>query len=127
MEKQISQVKEFQLAFGQGIEESNFIIESSRAVLRQNILQEEVNELWDASIQGDIVEVADAIIDCMYILLGTAHEFGIADRLVACFNEVHRSNMSKLDVNGKPVYRADGKVIKGEFYSKPDLASIILP
>lgn len=127
MEKQISQVKEFQLAFGQGVEESNFIIESSRAVLRQNILQEEVNELWDASIQGDIVEVADAIIDCMYILLGTAHEFGIADRLVACFNEVHRSNMSKLDVNGKPVYRADGKVIKGEFYSKPDLASIILP
>ena len=127
MEKQISQVKEFQLAFGQGIEESNFIIESSRAVLRQNILQEEVNELWDASIQGDIVEVADAIVDCMYILLGTAHEFGIADRLVACFNEVHRSNMSKLDVNGKPVYRADGKVIKGEFYSKPDLASIILP
>jgi predicted HAD superfamily Cof-like phosphohydrolase len=127
MEKQISQVKEFQLAFGQGVEENNFIIESSRAVLRQNILQEEVNELWDASIQGDIVEVADAIIDCMYILLGTAHEFGIADRLVACFNEVHRSNMSKLDVNGKPVYRADGKVIKGEFYSKPDLASIILP
>ncbi len=127
MEKQISQVKEFQLAFGQGVEESNFIIESSRAVLRQNILQEEVNELWDASIQGDIVEVADAIVDCMYILLGTAHEFGIADRLVACFNEVHRSNMSKLDVNGKPVYRADGKVIKGEFYSKPDLASIILP
>lgn len=127
MEKQISQVKEFQLAFGQGVEESNFIIESSRAVLRQNILQEEVNELWDASIQGDIVEVADAIIDCMYILLGTAHEFGIADRLVACFDEVHRSNMSKLDVNGKPVYRADGKVIKGEFYSKPDLASIILP
>ena len=71
--------------------------------------------------------MADAIVDCMYILLGTAHEFGIADRLVACFNEVHRSNMSKLDVNGKPVYRADGKVIKGEFYSKPDLASIILP
>jgi predicted HAD superfamily Cof-like phosphohydrolase len=127
MKKQINQVKEFQLAFGQGVEESNCIIEPTRAVLRQNILQEEVNELWDASIQGDIVEVADAIVDCMYILLGTAHEFGIADRLAACFDEVHRSNMSKLDVNGKPVYRADGKVIKGEFYSKPDLASIILP
>jgi predicted HAD superfamily Cof-like phosphohydrolase len=82
-------------------------------------------ELFDACNKGYLVESADAICDCIYILIGTAHELGIADKLSACFDEVQRSNMSKLGEDGKPIYREDGKVQKGPNYEKPNLKHII--
>jgi predicted HAD superfamily Cof-like phosphohydrolase len=84
-----------------------------------------VLELHEAWSNKDIVEVADAITDCLYILFGTAIEFGLQDKLEDFFDEVHGSNMSKLDENGKPIYRNDGKVLKSEKYYKPDLKKIL--
>ncbi len=74
---------------------------------------------------GDLANVGDAIIDCMYILIGTAIEFGLSDKLTAMFDEVHKSNMSKLGEDGKPIYREDGKVMKGPNYKEPNLIDIV--
>jgi predicted HAD superfamily Cof-like phosphohydrolase len=71
--------------------------------------------------------VADAITDCFYILIGTAIEYGIADKLPQLFDEVHKSNMSKLDENGNPIYREDGKVMKSNNYKSPNISDIIWP
>lgn len=122
MEKQILQVKEFQDAFGVNIPERPKMLPKQRAALRQSLLQEEVTELKDAK---NILDVADAVIDCMYILIGTAHEYGMADRFVMLFDEVHRSNMSKMGEDGKPMFREDGKVLKPENYSAPKLQPIL--
>ena len=127
MQKHIEQVKDFHAAFEVPAHESPVIPNADRCQLRQRILQEEVDELQEAWQNGDLVEVADAITDCLYILFGTAHEFGIAHLLPDCFNEVHRSNMSKLDAEGKPLKRADGKVIKSNLYTPPNLAAIVKP
>lgn len=127
MEKQIKHVEAFYKAFNIPLPETMRYLHKERALLRHKLLQEEVGELLDASMasQGTIVDVADAITDCFYILIGTALEYGIADKLPALFDEVHASNMSKLDENGKPLYREDGKVIKSELYKKPNLKDII--
>lgn len=125
MEKQIFQVMDFHLAFNHPVEYAPKLIPVDRALMRHNILNEEVVELLDASIKGNLVECADAICDCIYILLGTAHELGIADKIPACFDEVQRSNMSKLGKNGKPIFREDGKVEKGPNYEKPNLKDIV--
>jgi len=81
--------------------------------------------LFDSGITGDVAEVADAIADCFYILIGTAIEYGIAEKLPAIFDEVHRSNMSKLGEDGKPIYREDNKIMKGPNYSRPKLDDIV--
>ena len=127
MEKQIKQVMEFYEAFNMPIPETMRFLHKERALLRHKLIQEEVGELLDASMSsgGTLVDVADAITDCFYILIGTALEYGIADKLPALFDEVHSSNMSKLDENGKPIYREDGKVMKGPGYKKPNLKDII--
>lgn len=127
MEKQIKQVMEFYEAFNMPIPETMRFLHKERALLRHKLIQEEVGELLDASMSsgGTLVDVADAITDCFYILIGTALEYGIADKLPALFDEVHESNMSKLDENGKPIYREDGKVMKGPGYKKPNLKDII--
>lgn len=125
MEKQIQQVIDFYKAFGHPIETKPKYISEERVVMRHRLLDEEVVELFDAGITGDVAEVADAIADCFYILIGTAIEYGIADKLIDVFNEVHRSNMSKLGENGKPIYREDGKVLKGPNYSRPELKDIL--
>ena len=125
MNKQLKQVEDFQKAFGGFIGEGPSFPPLERCVLRQKLLQEEVLELHEAWSNEDIVEVADAITDCLYILFGTAIEFGKQDKLEALFDEVHGSNMSKLDENGKPIYRNDGKVMKGPNYYKPNLKKII--
>lgn len=122
MEKQILQVGEFQAAFGIESPSKPKMLTKKRAALRQSLLQEEVTELKDAK---NILDVADAITDCMYILIGTAHEHGMADRMVMLFDEVHRSNMSKFDENGKAVFREDGKVLKPDTYSPPKLQPIL--
>lgn len=125
MKKQLKQVEDFQKAFGGFIGEGASFPPLDRCVLRQRLLQEEVLELHEAWSNKDIVEVADAITDCLYILFGTAIEFGLQDKLEEFFDEVHGSNMSKLDENGKPIYRNDGKVLKSEKYYKPDLKKIL--
>jgi predicted HAD superfamily Cof-like phosphohydrolase len=125
MNKQLKQVEDFQKAFGGFIGEGASFPPLDRCVLRQRLLQEEVLELHEAWSNKDIVEVADAITDCLYILFGTAIEFGLQDKLEDFFDEVHGSNMSKLDENGKPIYRNDGKVLKSEKYYKPDLKKIL--
>ncbi len=125
MEKHIKQVAEFHRAFGQPVNQSIKNISIERSILRHNLIQEEVGELLNASVQGDIVGVADAITDCLYILFGTAHEWGLGDKLPSLFDEVHRSNMSKLGSDGLPVYRQDGKVMKGENYTPPRLKDIV--
>lgn len=127
MEKQISQVLEFYKAFGHPIASSPKILSLERAFMRNRLLDEEVVELFEASINKDIAEVADAITDCFYILIGTAIEYGIADKLPQLFDEVHNSNMSKLDEYGKPIYREDGKVLKSNNYKSPNITDIIWP
>ena len=125
MEKQISQVFEFYEAFKHPIASAPKMMGMDRAIMRHRLLDEEVVELFQAQADGDIVEVADAIADCFYILIGTAIEYGIADKLSAIFDEVHRSNMSKLDDDGNPLYREDGKVLKSNNYTPPNLKDIV--
>ena len=98
-------------------------IPADRVALRLALIDEERQELTEALEAGDIVEVADALTDIAYLVYGTALEFGID--LDACFAEVHRSNMSKLGADGRPIFRDDGKVLKGPTYSRPDLAPIL--
>ena len=123
--RHIRQLKEFHTAFNLPQRDIPTIIPPDEFKLRHKILVEEVGELSDAYFVDDIVEVADAITDCLYVLIGTALQFGIADKLEACFDEVHRSNMSKLGNDGYPIMREDGKVMKGENYTRPDLKSIL--
>lgn len=117
----IDKVREFYTTFGQPIDKG---LNYNRAQLRRRLLHEEVDEL-DSALHGhDDVESLDAIVDCMYILIGTAIELGIDHLIPAAFAEVHRSNMTKLDANGKPVFREDGKIAKSEFYEKPNLKQL---
>ena len=122
---ELDKVNEFHEAFGVNVEEAPIIPNKERCELRQKILQEEVDELRNAWESGNLVEVADALADIHYVLMGTVLEFGLQDKYPDIFKEVHRSNMSKLDENGKPVYREDGKVIKSDFYTKPEIEEIL--
>jgi predicted HAD superfamily Cof-like phosphohydrolase len=125
MEKQIMQVGEFQRAFGVELPKRPTLLLKERAVLRHKLLKEEVKEIEIAEKSADIVSIADGIVDSMYILIGTAHEYGIADRLVMLFDEVHRSNMTKMGEDGCAIFREDGKVMKPDTYSPPKLARIL--
>ncbi|MEZ4738119.1 MAG: nucleoside triphosphate pyrophosphohydrolase family protein [Flavobacteriales bacterium] len=95
------------------------------ALLRYKLIREENEEYLDAAMRGDLVEVADALGDILYILCGTMLKHGLQDKMDEVFREIQRSNMSKLDANGKPIYREDGKVMKSELYFKPDIARIL--
>jgi predicted HAD superfamily Cof-like phosphohydrolase len=122
MEKQLLQVLDFQNAFGISSPDKPKMLSKKRATLRQRLLEEEVGELREAK---NTIEVADALIDILYITCGTIHEYGLGDRAVMLFDEVHRSNMSKVGSDGKAIFRADGKVMKPETYSEPKLQPII--
>jgi predicted HAD superfamily Cof-like phosphohydrolase len=122
MEKQLLQVLDFQNAFGISSPDKPKMLSKKRATLRQRLLEEEVGELREAK---NTIEVADALIDILYITCGTIHEYGLGDRAVILFDEVHRSNMSKVGPDGKAIFRADGKVMKPETYSEPKLQPII--
>lgn len=93
--------------------------------LRFNLMKEENEEYLEAAENGDLVEVADALGDMLYILCGTIIEHGMQDKIEEVFNEIQRSNMSKLDENGQPIYREDGKVLKGPNYFKPNIKAIL--
>jgi predicted HAD superfamily Cof-like phosphohydrolase len=88
-------------------------------------MQEENDEYLQAAQQGDLTEIADALGDMLYILCGTLLEHGLQHKIEEVFEEIHRSNLSKLDENGQPIYREDGKVIKGPGYFKPDIKRIL--
>ena len=122
MEKQLLQVLDFQYAFGISSPDKPKMLSKKRKALRQLLLEEEVNELREAT---NIIEVADALTDILYITYGTIHEYGLADRATMLFDEVHRSNMSKVGPDGQAIFRADGKVMKPETYTQPNLRPII--
>jgi predicted HAD superfamily Cof-like phosphohydrolase len=114
-------VEDFMNAFGQDVEKTTGW--TSVAELRYELIREELEEMREALDSKDMVGIADALSDLLYVVYGAGHSFGI--NLDACFNEVHRSNMSKLGADGKPIYREDGKVLKGPDYSEPDLKKIL--
>jgi predicted HAD superfamily Cof-like phosphohydrolase len=115
-------VRDFHQAFGQRIGEKPELPDVSERTLRMKLITEEFNELCDAEEANDLVEVADAIADIIYIACGTAVSYGIP--LDDVFAEVHRSNMAKL-VNGKVIRREDGKVQKPEGWTAPDIKSVL--
>jgi len=93
--------------------------------LRFNLMKEENEEYLEAAKNNDIVEIADALGDQLYILCGTILRHGLQDKIIEVFEEIQRSNMSKLDENGKPIYREDGKVLKSNLYFRPNIKAIL--
>jgi predicted HAD superfamily Cof-like phosphohydrolase len=126
MKKQLDDIMQFHETFGCYIQRSpGAVIPQEIKDVRQRILQEEVDELDDAAKKEDIVAVADALGDIIYVALGTVISYGLQDKFEAIFAEIHRSNMSKLDENGKPILREDGKILKSKLYTRPELSGII--
>ena len=122
----LEQVKEFHETYGLPVEATQTLGNAQTQELRVNLLAEEVEELKDALAAGDLLEVLDALTDIQYVLDGAYLSFGLQGVKEAAFAEVHRSNMSKLGEDGKPIRReGDGKVMKGPNYFKPDLAQFI--
>lgn len=95
------------------------------ALLRYKLIREENEEYLEAALRGDLVEVADALGDILYILCGTLLKHGLEHKIDEVFREIQRSNMSKLGADGKPIYRDDGKVMKGPAYFRPDIAGVL--
>ncbi len=116
-------VKKFMETFGQEVKQSPSFPSEKIQDLRVKLIEEEFLELKEAIKSKDIKEVADALTDILYVTYGAGHAFGID--LDGCFDEVQRSNMSKLDENGKPIYNEDGKVLKGPNYFKPNFEKFI--
>ena len=118
-----NKVKTFMNTYGQEVKERATFPENKIVQLRIDLIEEELNELKEAVKNNDIVEVADALTDILYVTYGAGHSFGVD--LDKCFDEVQRSNMSKLGVDGKPIYNESGKVMKGPNYFKPDLSKYV--
>tara|TARA_S200000501_G_C20512721_1_gene607692 strand:- start:189 stop:557 length:369 start_codon:yes stop_codon:yes gene_type:complete len=116
-------VKEFMNTFGQEILNRPSFPKKKVTKLRIDLIKEELEELETAINNNNLLEVADALTDILYVTYGAGHAFGI--NLDDCFNEVQKSNMSKLDNNGKPIYNSSGKVLKGPKYFKPDLKKFL--
>ena len=122
----IEQVKEFAETFNiEYSDDMNTNIDESTIDLRFRLMQEENLEYLEAAKNKDIVEVADALGDILYILCGTILTHGLQHKIVEVFNEIQRNNMSKLDINGKPVFREDGKILKGPNYFQPNIKEIL--
>lgn len=126
MQKQLNAVKIFHETYGLGV--SNEMIADLGKLkneLRYNLMKEENEEYLEAVENNDIVEIADALGDMLYILCGTILEHGLQNKIEEVFDEIQRSNMSKLGADGKPIYREDGKVMKGPNYFKPNFSAIL--
>ena len=126
MKNKITAVHTFHDAFGLGIKDqptANLGIKKN--LLRYELMREENEEYLEAANSNDLGEVADALGDMLYILCGTIIEHGMQHKIEEVFNEIQRSNMSKLGANGKPIYREDGKVLKGPNYFKPNIKEIL--
>ena len=113
----------FMKTFGQEVKSKPSFSTEKINKLRIDLIKEELEELTEAMNNQDLLEVADALTDILYVTYGAGHAFGID--LDKCFDEVQNSNMSKLDDNGKPIYNNSGKVMKGPNYFKPDLSKFV--
>ena len=126
MRKQINHVKLFHESFGiENKTRPSSDLSEKVYNLRYNLMKEENDEYLDACEKGDMVEIADALGDMMYILCGTILSHGLQGKIEEIFEEIQRSNMSKLDENGKPIYREDGKILKSKKYFKPNISNIL--
>lgn len=126
MKKSLAYVSKFHSAFGLGISKQPIAsLGEAKNRLRFNLMKEENEEYLKAANKENLTEVADALGDMLYILCGTILEHGLQDKIEAVFEEIQASNMSKLDTDGRPLYREDGKVLKGPDYFKPDLRKIL--
>ena len=125
MKEKIESVGKFHEVFRIGNAEKLTLLDEANFMLRYNLLKEENEEYLDACKRGDMVEIADALGDLLYITYGTILKHGLQHKIEEVFDEIHRSNMSKLDENGKPIFREDGKVLKSQLYFKPDIKKIL--
>jgi predicted HAD superfamily Cof-like phosphohydrolase len=126
MQKQLNAVKLFHETFGIGVSEDRRAdLGKLKNELRFNLMKEENEEYLEAVQNNDLVEIADALGDMLYILCGTILEHGLQHKIEEVFDEIQRSNMSKLGEDGKPIYREDGKVMKGPNYFKPNFEEIL--
>ena len=127
MREELKKVREFHDSFGlkEKMLDAPSQISEEDWQLRFSLMEEENAEYLEACSKDDIVEIADALGDQLYILCGTILAHGMGDIIVNIFNEIHRSNMSKLDENGNPIYREDGKIMKGSNYFKPNFKNIL--
>lgn len=126
MQKQLQAVALFHTTFGLGV--SNTLkntLGEAKNKLRYELMKEENEEYLEAVQNNDLTEIADALGDMLYVLCGTILEHGLQHKIEAIFDEIQKSNMSKLDENGKPIFREDGKVIKGSNYFKPNIEAIL--
>lgn len=122
----INMVKEFHESFNiRNENEPKAAIGEKDYLLRYKLMREENEEYLEAAEKGDLVEIADACGDMLYILCGTLLKHGLQHKIEEVFEEIQKSNMSKLDANGNPIYREDGKVLKSELYFKPNIKTIL--
>ena len=126
MKTKITAVELFHTSFGLGVSNTpKADLGTAKNQLRFNLMDEENKEYLEAANNNDLVEVADALGDMLYILCGTILEHGMQHKIEEVFNEIQRSNMSKLGEDGKPIYREDGKVLKGPNYFKPNIKGVL--
>ena len=125
LHEKIKSVAEFHEVFKIGNAEEIKLIEERDYMLRYNLIKEENEEYLDACKNNDIIEIADALGDQLYILFGTILKHGLQYKIEEVYDEIHRSNMSKLDENGLPIFREDGKILKSNNYFRPDIKKIL--
>ncbi len=121
----IMHVHHFHETFKIGNANEPTLIEEKDYTLRYNLIKEENDEYLDACKNGDLVEIADALGDQLYILFGTVLKHGLQHKIEEVFDEIQRSNMSKLDEQGNPIYREDGKILKSNLYFRPNIKEIL--
>ncbi len=126
MKSKLHAVALFHKTFGMGVSETpKADLGRDKNKLRYGLMEEENQEYLEAASKGDLVEVADALGDMLYILCGTILEHGLQHKIEEVFEEIQRSNMSKLGADGNPIYREDGKVLKGPNYFRPNIGEIL--
>lgn len=123
--EKIKSVEEFHEVFKIGNANEITLVEERDYTLRYNLIKEENEEYLEACKNGDIIEVADALGDQLYILFGTILKHGLQHKIEEVYDEIHRSNMSKLDEGGQPIYREDGKILKSNLYFRPNIKSVL--
>jgi predicted HAD superfamily Cof-like phosphohydrolase len=125
MKKQLEQVEEFHNKFGEVNGTEPQLLEEDVFMMRYRLMEEESKEYLEACWDGNLVEIADALGDQLYILCGTILKHGLQHKIEEVFNEIQRSNMSKLGEDGKPIRRGDGKILKGPGYTPPNIGDIL--
>lgn len=123
--EKIKSVEEFHDIFKIGNASEMNLISEKDYTLRYNLIKEENEEYLEACKNGDMIEIADALGDQLYILFGTILKHGLQHKIEEVYDEIHRSNMSKLDENGQPIFREDGKILKSTLYFKPEIKRIL--